>query len=319
MTQTDRIEIVATVASEWCDPEHRPRQEATQAALAADNRFTEGAIVYTLNHWMHACTPEALDAVIAEVPDTDPPGWVGVRHGAERPAEGLAEACLLLASGYGYAGRLSETAAALVPAVMDSIRALWPRAPIRMATDDAVLNGAGSVIAKKESPSISLIDGNETGTEREGWAEDALLYEGQGRSVSVVFAPHGLNPDPYFEALAQFRGVVPAHDDTPGALQMQQAFLEAQEAPYACADDLSFLVSRGAPEVHASAHLRWVPYETLDEVTDWITTHAAKWHAVTVRSHLHDHLSLPLPVYEPGTLHRPSLEAVARSVADGLR
>jgi hypothetical protein len=334
MTRTDRIEALATVADAWVDAEHPPRAAAAEASLAADNRFTQGAIAYTLNHWMHAFTPDALDRWLpAESPER--PQAVGVAHGAEVPADGLREAVAVLGSGHAYAGCIAEAAPALVPAFLEAVEDIWPGAPIRTVEAVAFPDGLNAVIAKQNPDnakslrarcdardiptsqrqiqpyhrSLSVLDGHESDDERESWAEDVLLYEGQGHSIAVVFAPKGLDADPYFDALAHFRGIVPSHDATPGALQMQQAFLEAQDAPHAHADDLSFLVSRGDPEAHPSTHLRWVPYTDVQAVAEWIETHAAEWHAVVARPALHDWGSVSLPVLDPGTVHRPPLDA----------
>lgn len=309
MTRTDRIEALATVAAAWRDPDHPPREQAVAAALDGDNRFTEPALAYTLNHWTHAFTPEALNEWVC--PDTpDDPQSVGVSHGAAIPADGLREAVAVL--GCGHALVAVASADALLRGFLDAVHDVWPGAPIRWVEDAAVLPRETSVIVNQNvQPSGSVIDGNESEDEREGWAEDVLLYEGAPPSVKVVWAPEGLDPDPYFAALAQVRGVVPAHDDTPGALQMQRAFLEAQDAPHAVAEGLSFLVSRGDPEPQPSAHLRWVPYPSLDAVATWIEAHASDWHAIVAREPLHEALPDGLLTPTPGNLHRPSLKDTA--------
>lgn len=329
------------------DADHPPRVEATAQSLDADNRFTKGAITYTLNHWMHAFTPEALDAWLPEeTPDAPRP--VAVVHGAAVPANGVDAAVAVLGSGRPYIGQIAAEAPALVPAFLEALRDVWPGAPVDLRDgEDDGLAEAGAVIAKREKdvcdalrdrcdaqnipahrrwiepyrPSLAVLDGNESEDEREAWAEDVLLCEGNGHSVGVVFAPDGLSADRYFEALARFRGIVPAHDATPGALQMQQALLDARNVPHAYADDLSFLVSRGEPEAYSSTHLRWVPYATLEDAADWMAEHADGWHAVAARPGLHDRLPPAPPVVEPGTVHRPSLhdpaaQRLAAFVAD---
>jgi hypothetical protein len=168
---------------------------------------------------------------------------------------------------------------------------------------------------------VAVLDGHEGDEAQGGLAEDALLYEGGGhRRLALLWAPSDLSPDACLEAMARFRGVFPAHDDTPGALQMQKAFLEAQDDPHAFAAGLEFLVSRGAPEVpQPEGHIRWTEYDALDAVDAWIQKHRDRLCAVVARAPLHDQLPASWPLRTPGDLHLPPLDdaegtAVARFV-----
>lgn len=157
---------------------------------------------------------------------------------------------------------------------------------------------------------IAVLDGHEDDDARGGIAEDVLLYEGGGhRRLALLWAPSDLSPDPYLEAMARFRGVFPAHEDTPGALQMQKAFLEARDEPRAYAEGLEFLVSKGAPEVlEPHGHIRWTEYDDLDEIDAWIEDHRDALCAVVARSSLHDQLPDVWPLRTPGGLHVPPLD-----------
>jgi hypothetical protein len=156
---------------------------------------------------------------------------------------------------------------------------------------------------------IAVLDGHEGEDARGGLAEDLLLYEGGGhRRLANLWAPTDLSPDVYLEAMARFRGVFPAHEDTPGALQMQKAFLEARDDPRAFAEGLEFLVSRGEPETPSpNGHIRWTEYEDLDDVDDWIQEHQSSLAAVVARTPLHDQLPDAWPLRPPGDLHLPPL------------
>jgi hypothetical protein len=115
-------------------------------------------------------------------------------------------------------------------------------------------------------------------------AEDLLLHEGHGcRNVALVFAPEGLDADPYFEALAVFRGTFPAHHGTPGSLTLQRAFLKAVGTPHAFGENLEFLVSRGEAEVQRPGHVRWVPVKNLGEADRWIADHRDELQVVAAR------------------------------------
>jgi len=124
-----------------------------------------------------------------------------------------------------------------------------------------------------------------------------------------VWAPTDLSPDAYLESMARFRGVFPAHEDTPGALQMQKAFLEARDEPRAFAEGLEFLVSRGEPKVPSPpGHIRWAEYDDLDEIDEWVQDHEDALYAVVARESLHDQLPEPWPLRTPGGLHIPPLD-----------
>jgi hypothetical protein len=157
---------------------------------------------------------------------------------------------------------------------------------------------------------VAVLDGHEGDDARGGLAEDVLLYEGGGhRRLSILWAPTDLSPDSYLEAMARFRGVFPAHPDTPGALQMQKAFLEARDEPRAFAEGLEFLMSRGRAEVPSpTGHIRWSEYGDLDEVDDWIREQGAALYAVVARAPLHDQLPEEWPLRTPGGLHIPPLD-----------
>ena len=166
--------------------------------------------------------------------------------------------------------------------------------------------------------SVGIMDGSEPDEVRHNLAEDALLHEGvPERSLRIVWAPRELTPDPLLQAMADFRGVFPAHDDTPGSLEMRRAFLEAADQSHAYAAGMQFLVSRGDPEPQDGAHLRWSEYDDLEDVAAWVTEHAAEIHAIVVRPSLADRLpealqpgplaDLGIQRMEPGHVHRPPL------------
>jgi hypothetical protein len=108
--------------------------------------------------------------------------------------------------------------------------------------------------------------------------------------------------------MARFRGLFPAHEDTPGTLQMQQAFLEARDEPHAYADGLEFLMSRGEPAPQRPGHVRWAEYDDLDDVAAWLTAQEADVYTVIARRHLHDQLPTQRPLRTPGGVHVPPLD-----------
>jgi len=181
-------------------------------------------------------------------------------------------------------------------------------------------NEAGAPIhhlARPSTRTIGVIDGSEPEDARQHLAQDALLHEGVSpRCLKILWAPRDLTPDPILEAMAEFRGVVPAHDATPGALEMQRAFLEAIDQSHAYAAGLQFLMSRGNPEAQQGAHLRWAEYNTLDEVGDWLADQTQEVLHLVARRPLHERLSphvkekrgvREVDLLAPGEVHRPPL------------
>lgn len=333
-TQQSRREALVDVAARWREPDHPPRQEAVADTLAAPNRWTEEALDYALNRWMQRLTLEGLSTWLGEDASAERT-TVGVLHGASEPLCGLRDAVAVWAAGHSYLGHVPEASPALLPAFAHEVaeeredlaaefvdeETLFEEAtalmaqPDRDAVDalrkqcDAHAIAADRCLLRPSRLVIVVLDGHEDDDARGGIAEDLLLYEGGGhRRLALVWAPTDLSPDAYLESMARFRGVFPAHEDTPGALQMQKAFLEARDQPRAYAEGLEFLVSRGEPDVPEPAgHIRWTEYDDFDAVGDWIQAHEDALYAVVARSSLHDQLPDAWPLRTPGDLHVPPL------------
>ncbi len=329
------VEAVARAAVAWRDPAHPARAGAAAQSLEAPNRFTEEALAFAINQQMHALRREALYAWIggrrARTART-----VGVLHPGNVPLAGLQDLLAVVLTGHRYRGALSSKSPYLLPAFAEEVRQEGAGdVPVASAEAEALFAGAQAIIATGNDETrawaeaqceahdipparrllrgrryaAAVIDGHESEDEREGLAEDVLLHEGYGcRNVALLWAPAGLSPDPYLKALAAFRGVFPVHPALPGALQMQQAFLEATDQPHAYGEDLEFLVSRGAPDVQRPGHLRWTAYDDLDEVRDWIEAHRGRLQLVVARSSLAERLPASLPLTPPGTAQRPPLD-----------
>jgi len=346
-TFRSRCEAIVDVAADWREPDHPPREDAVAETLAAPNRWTEEALDYALNRWMQRLTLEALtDWLVSTEPDD--PTSVGVIHGASDPLSGLRDAVAVWASGHSYLGHLPEASPALLPAFADAVQARAEDVQAEFVGEASLFNQASAVMAQPDRDErdavreqcddhnipedrrllrltrlvVAVLDGHESDDARGGIAEDVLLYEGGGhRRLPILWAPTDLSPDSYLEAMARFRGVFPAHPDTPGALQMQKAFLEARDEPRAFAEGLEFLMSRGAPEIPSpNGHIRWSEYDDLDEVDDWIHDQGEALYAVVTRVPLHDQLPEGWPLRTPGGLHIPPLDdEEGREIANFVR
>lgn len=330
-----RYEALVDVAADWREPDHPPREQAVAETLEAPNRWTEEALDYALNRWMQRLTLEALREWM-EIPEPNGPTTIGVLHGSSGPLDGLRDAVAVWTSGHAYLGHLSEASPALLPAFADELQERAEDIQVDFVEEAPLFHRTSAVMAQPDRdesdavreqcathdipeerrlirPSrlaVAVLDGHESDDARGGIAEDILLYEGGGhRRLSILWAPRDLSPDSYLEAMARFRGVFPAHADTPGALQMQKAFLEARDEPRAFAEGLEFLMSRGEPEIPSpNGHIRWSEYDDLDEVDDWIQEQGEALYAVVAREPLHDQLPAAWPLRTPGGLHIPPLD-----------
>lgn len=316
--------------------------------MDAENRFTEESVTYALNHFASTVTEDTVESWMDGFPTASPEEnaspedqlWVGVVNSGQTPGDGFRELVAVLLSGSRYVGTRPDASPHLLPAFVDDLKSRLDDVPASFAPVDVLIERADGIIAepnddeeedalralcqeegvsasrhliRSASFSVALLDGNESEEEREDLSEDMLLHQGFGRRrTAVVWAPEGMSPDPYFQAMAQFRAVFPAHEDTPGALQMQQAFLEARDAPHAYAAGLEFLISRGSPEPQSPGHVRWSEYDDLSDAADWIASTDAPLHAVIAREPLHARLqdAVPqgIPLLAPGRVHRPTLD-----------
>lgn len=331
-TETPR-KAIAEVASDWRDPDHPPRAQAVETTLDAPNRWTEEALTYALNRWMQRITPDALEEWLGDRPVQS--RVLGVLHGPADPLEGLQDAMAVWGTGHEYLGAVSEASPALIPAFAAEVGERSSVAAPEFVEAEEVLDRAEAVMAQPEQEevdsihdrceaqgipesrrlfrppllTVAYLDGNESEGERDRLAEDLLLYEGGGhRRLAILWAPTDHAPDPYLESMARFRGAFPMHPDTPGALEMQQAFLDARDEPHAYAEGLQFLVSRGDPEVQPPGHIRWSEYDDQATVDKWVQKQGDDLYAVVARAAVHDRLPDTWPLRTPGGLHIPPLD-----------
>ena len=334
------IEVVAETAMAWRDIDYPPRAEAVRASLAAANTFTEEAIAFAINQQMALLTPRALAAwTRGRTPQSEgklsaQALTVGVLSGADVPMEGVPELLATVLTGHRYVGHVTAASPALLPAFAKDVRRRTSNFPVDFAHAEEVYERAEALIATVTDESraaveaackahgigpqrrrlrdlgygVAVIDGHESAEEQERLAEDVLLHEGYGvRRVALIWAPRGLEPDPYLEAFAHFRGVFPAHPTTPGRLKMQQAFLDATGTPNAYGDGLEFLMSKGVPDVPPPGHVRWSEYEDLGDVERWLEVCAADIQHLAARTSVLGRLTTPVSVEPFGEAHRPGL------------
>jgi len=318
------VSALADVAARWTDPEHPPRQRATEEALAGDARFTEEGIAFAVNHGADLIASGELET------------WAGTASGARSvgvlvagraPWEGVLEAAAALAAGHRVV--LARPAGPLAEAFFrdvgegvtlgsrddvfgaDAVIGLGTAAEVATWAETAEKHGIAPErrLFREVLPGVAVLDGREDAAALSGLAEDLLLHEAAPPgAVRLVWAPDGLDPDALLDQLSGFREVFPAHPSTDGALAMRAAFLAAARQPHASGP--GFLVSKGAPEEQDGTHVRWVGYADVSEPAAWVAEHRDRAGAVTARPAVADALraaGLPadVPVLAPGDAHRP--------------
>lgn len=326
--------IVAKVAEKWREPAHEPREKATRLTLERENRFTREAVTFAVNQQVHLLRTDALVNWIGGE-SVSRPATVAVVNPGNIPFAELQDFLAVTLLGHRYRGKLSSRSPYLLQAFLDDLiehgasvdarlgtdlsELEWVDALIASGTDDttaalaSLASTAGidaeKVLMRGNRFSIAVISRSESSDILDRLAEDVLLHEGLGcRSVAIVWAPVDESPDGLLDAMARFRAVFPAHPDTAGGLTIQIAFYRATNLPHAYAEDDSFLVSRGDPEVQQPAHVRWTEYRHHAEVNRWIDDHRLHLELVVV-SPTAAQLLEPVNVktVEPGRAQRPRL------------
>lgn len=327
------IDAIVSAAAQWRESDHSARQSAVAETLDAPNRWTEQALDHALNRWMQRLTREGLERWLGTA--SGDLNTVGVVHGAQGPLTGLRSALAVWVLADRYVGAVPASSPALLPAFAEDVRDRLPDTEIAFASVEETVQRSDVLVGdpidrtekslstlceeagrspsnrhlRAERYSVGLVDGHESEDEMGRLAEDMLLFEGQGRRrLALLWAPTDHAPDDYLQAMAGFRGLFPAHEDTPGTLQMQQAFLEAQDQPHAYAEGMEFLMSRGEPAVQKPGHIRWTEYDALSALDEWWQSHQDEVYAVIARPHLHDQCPDHWPLRTPGGVHIPPLD-----------
>ena len=329
-----RMDAVAETASAWRDPEYETRAALTENTLEAENAFTEEAVAFAINQQMSLLTSDNLRDWIAgrRAPVSRA---VGVLNAGNIPLVGLQDFLAVALTGHSYRGTVSSKSPDLLPGFVDEVMAKCPTLDADFVDADELFSSAEVVIATGSDEtaewvreqcqrheissnrrlirgrrfSVAVIDGSESEEVYERLAEDILLHEGFGcRNVALIWAPAGLQPDDLLDALAQFRGVFPAHKSTPRRLKMPQAFLEAVDAPHALGEGLEFLISRGEPDIQQPGHLRWSEYDTPADVDEWLRANGDLVQLVIAREQIARRIDAKLPVEPPGQAQRPRLD-----------
>lgn len=295
-----RISAVVDAANDWSDPEYPRRAEAVDATLDASNSFTKEAIAFAVNQQMSLLTADDLRSWIGDR-RAERALEVGVLNAGNVPLVGLQDFLAVVLTGHRYRGSTSSKSPELLPSFVADLTGRFQDVEASFLDVHELLETAEALIATGSDETVgwiheqadihgiprerrlvrghrfavAVIGGDESEEDYERLAEDALLHEGLGcRNVAVVWAPRGTSPDGLLDAMARFRAVFPAPESTPRRLKMQQAFLEAVDAPHAYGEGLEFLVSKGEPEAQQPGHIRWTEYNEPAEIRRWLQKNA---------------------------------------------
>jgi hypothetical protein len=328
------IEILVHTGLQWREPDYPPRVQAVTATLARENRFTEEAVAFAVNQQMSLLEAGKLRAWRGNE-GAARTRRVGVIGAGNIPMADLQDVLGVILTGHNLLFAPSGKSPFLTKAFLKEVAESHGDLGLEITSHQEILEHAEALIASGSDETIgeiktaaeaagiagsrlllrgnryavAVLDGLESADEREGLAEDTLLHEGLGcRNVALIWAPTGTAPDSYLESFAHFRSVFPAHPSTPGALRMQQAFLAAVGQPHAQDEDLSFLISKGEPEVQGPAHVRWSEYTDISEVSRWLDEHRNEIQLVVTAERNRKYLPGGFPYGQPGHAQRPPLD-----------
>ncbi len=326
---------IAEAAHLWCNSEDHPyKLDAVEATLTAPNQFTSEALEFAIDQQMSQITESTLrDWIRGRLPRKN--HRVAVINAGNVPFVGLQDLLAVLLCGHSYLGVLSRKSPYLLQAFARTVHTERENIDVRFVDRDEVWSEAEAIIATGSDVSImqirslanangiahekclfrsnrygiAILDGQETTEDWENLALDILLHEGMGcRSVALVFAPAGLEPDHCLRHLAKMRGLFPAHSSTSGRLAMHRAYLAAINNPHAYGSGLEFLISKGTPEVQVPGHVRWVEYNDLNDVTSTIEGRRNEVQCIVARDQVRHELPIQWNSQRLGTTQRPPID-----------
>lgn len=321
-------------ARAWKSPTYEQlRSNVVKKTLTVPNTFTEAAIEFAIDQQMDGVTEAALSDWIGHR-RIKGRCRVGVINAGNVPLVGLQDLLAVLVCGHSYVGVLSSKSPHLLPAFVNTLLdqgadidaefvdqdEMWGKADAVIATGSNEAIAQIKVLASRQGLApdkclfrgnrygIAILNGLESENDLDGLALDVLLHEGMGcRNVALIMVPAGLEPDDCLKHFAEMRGVFPAHPSTSGRLSMQQAFLAATGQPHAYGDGLEFLLSKGAPELQAPGHVRWVEYRDQDEMVRVIEALRYEIQCIVAHSELREQLPSSWDVGSFGSTQTPTL------------
>ena len=112
---------VERTAELWRNPGYSSRALAVRHTMQAENRFTEEALAFAIDHEMRQVTAESLTSWIAERVAKEPCS-VGVLNPGNVPLAGFQDFLAVLMSGNHYVGACSTRSPRLLPAFAHDLK-----------------------------------------------------------------------------------------------------------------------------------------------------------------------------------------------------
>jgi len=194
--------------------------------------FTRANVLYALSSWADALQTEKIEQWLDNYTLSDNPSGknVGVIMAGNIPLVGMHDFISVLASGHRIKAKLSSNDKLLLPLLAKYLMYIEPAYKDKIVFVDEQLKDINAVIAtgsdntaryfdyyfgkyphiiRKNKNSVAVLTGNETNEEREGLADDIMLYFGLGcRNVSKIFVPDNYDFNLIFKALLKYKDLI---------------------------------------------------------------------------------------------------------------
>ena len=212
-------------------------KEKVEAAVHYNGWFTKENVLFALQQWGKALTPENLDQWLVPYNFNKVESkTVGLIMAGNIPLVGFHDFISVLVSGHKALVKLSSNDRLLLPVLAGYLKTIAPGfgdkieilpgssdAAAKMKNYDAVIAtgsnntaryfeyyfaGKPSIIRKNRN-SVAILTGDETSEELQRLGEDIFRYYGLGcRNVSKLYAPEAYNFDAFFEAMYQWHPII---------------------------------------------------------------------------------------------------------------
>jgi hypothetical protein len=194
--------------------------------------FTEEQVLFALQSWAKALTPENLDNWIApyNIPDNVQPKTVGLILAGNIPLVGFHDFLSVLITGNRALVKTSSNDQHLLPFMAKYLIAAEPAMADHITFTEGKLEGFDAVIAtgsnntaryfeyyfkdkaaiiRKNRNSTAVLTGNESKEELIALGEDIFRYFGLGcRNVSKLYVPKEYDFTPFFEAMYEYKDII---------------------------------------------------------------------------------------------------------------
>lgn len=217
-------------------------------------------------------------------PENFTPRNIGVVMAGNIPLVGFFDLLCVLVSGHTCYVKPSSKDRALTDYLIRQLQTIAPEIPIAyleetIALDAVIATGSNNSnryfqsryghiphLLRKSRTSIAVLTGRETNNQLKALSHDIFDYFGMGcRNVSKLFIPADMDLAPLVEMLKEY-GIT--HTKYIHAYQHQRALLKMHGESFI--DGGFFTLRKGYGLSDALPDLIYTPYESLDEIKEWI-------------------------------------------------